>query len=819
MRMIICNICYLLINLNIVNIRFKYVRFHFCDTLKEKEWSMIADTEKFGLLWTTRDAKTNTLYTIKDDSLYNSCKMWFMLVQDRNNKTQYLAFHNTSKIKDQIVTHIRTSRYSQKQKLYEIDTISLNKNPNIPEQSKRDYDTIFDDKNLYAIPEQYIDIIGNIDPNMVKYVEKFKEGNKLKQSDSFLLSVTADKVESTDEGFTMDNLSLGDNFKPINVYFQAADGNTVSRNRIKGEKKISNQTMPRIAFQIFEKQISNLSLDDKENFPICKYSLNSDTICGIYSSVEEFRMHRKTLEYMQYKYDDDKQFVIYCWNIFSTIIFIQECLKRFGNKDDKFVLSYIKKDKNEIESEKTESLKQEYIYMNNNQNKNNDMIPLNQILYGPPGTGKTYNTVVKAMEIIGSKKINMKDDKGCFRTNYSESEYKFLKEEFDELRKQGQIEFVTFHQSYSYEEFIEGIKPYIPEWGSVEERNRFIGEDGIFKTISKNALFDKLINNNYNDNKDFYKIIEQFKNEYPVGSVLKTQESSNFEIVNYTGTSIRIEPMTEKRSTLSISYQPLEEMYNISKKMQIDTRRKLENAMNNRFKGLSSYYLPILNIIRKFNVDNKKIYINKEYKEKLIKEFYKNKIVLNNKENNKKYILIIDEINRGDVSKIFGELITLIEEDKRIGNKYQMKSTLPYSKEQFGVPNNLYIIGTMNTADRSIALLDTALRRRFDFEEIMPRPELLDGKVVEGINLQTLLKRINERITNKYDRDHQIGHSYLMSVNTKEQLERAYKNRILPLLNEYFYNESKSVAEILNCSESELKTGDFVPILSKAQVV
>ena len=819
MRMIICNICYLLINLNIVNIRLKYVRFHFCDTLKEKEWSMIADTEKFGLLWTTRDAKTNTLYTIKDDSLYNSCKMWFMLVQDRNNKTQYLAFHNTSKIKDQIVTHIRTSRYSQKQKLYEIDTISLNKNPNIPEQSKRDYDTIFDDKNLYAIPEQYIDIIGNIDPNMVKYVEKFKEGNKLKQSDSFLLSVTADKVESTDEGFTMDNLSLGDNFKPINVYFQTADGNTVSRNRIKGEKKISNQTMPRIAFQIFEKQISNLSLDDKENFPICKYSLNSDTICGIYSSVEEFRMHRKTLEYMQYKYDDDKQFVIYCWNIFSTIIFIQECLKRFGNKDDKFVLSYIKKDKNEIESEKTESLKQEYIYMNNNQNKNNDMIPLNQILYGPPGTGKTYNTVVKAMEIIGSKKINMKDDKGCFRTNYSESEYKFLKEEFDELRKQGQIEFVTFHQSYSYEEFIEGIKPYIPEWGSVEERNRFIGEDGIFKTISKNALFDKLINNNYNDNKDFYKIIEQFKNEYPVGSVLKTQESSNFEIVNYTGTSIRIEPMTEKRSTLSISYQPLEEMYNISKKMQIDTRRKLENAMNNRFKGLSSYYLPILNIIRKFNVDNKKIYINKEYKEKLIKEFYKNKIVLNNKENNKKYILIIDEINRGDVSKIFGELITLIEEDKRIGNKYQMKSTLPYSKEQFGVPNNLYIIGTMNTADRSIALLDTALRRRFDFEEIMPRPELLDGKVVEGINLQTLLKRINERITNKYDRDHQIGHSYLMSVNTKEQLERAYKNRILPLLNEYFYNESKSVAEILNCSESELKTGDFVSILSKAQVV
>ena len=165
------------------------------------------------------------------------------------------------------------------------------------------------------------------------------------------------------------------------------------------------------------------------------------------------------------------------------------------------------------------------------------------------------------------------------------------------------------------------------------------------------------------------------------------------------------------------------------------------------------------------------------------------------------------------------ELITLIEEDKRIGNKYQMKITLPYSKEQFGVPNNLYIIGTMNTADRSIALLDTALRRRFDFEEIMPRSELLNGKVVEGINLQTLLTRINKQITNKYDRDHQIGHSYLMGVNTKEQLERAYKNRILPLLNEYFYNESKTVAEILNCSEDELKAGDFISILGKAQGV
>lgn len=182
--------------------------------------------------------------------------------------------------------------------------------------------------------------------------------------------------------------------------------------------------------------------------------------------------------------------------------------------------------------------------------------------------------------------------------------------------------------------------------------------------------------------------------------------------------------------------------------------------------------------------------------------------------------MIIDEINRGDVSKIFGELITLIEEDKRIGNEHEMMVTLPYSKElepPFGVPNNVYIIGTMNTADRSIALLDTALRRRFDFEEMMPNPELLAGKVVEGINLQTLLEKINQRITAKYDRDHQIGHSYFMGVEIKEDLERAYKNRILPLLNEYFYNESKTVAEILNCTEAELAGLTCLEILKKAQ--
>ena len=184
--------------------------------------------------------------------------------------------------------------------------------------------------------------------------------------------------------------------------------------------------------------------------------------------------------------------------------------------------------------------------------------PKNQILYGPPGTGKTYNTVIKAMEIINDKKYDSVDDEL----------YKDLKKQFDNLKKQGQIAFVTFHQSYSYEEFVEGIKPYIPEWGNVEENNRFIGQDGIFKRIAKDALYSSLTlnNNNNNDSEFFYRIIEKFKEEYPIGSILQTQENNNFEIINYTETSIRIQPVTEKRSKLSISYQPLEEMYLLNKK-------------------------------------------------------------------------------------------------------------------------------------------------------------------------------------------------------------------------------------------------------------
>ena len=163
------------------------------------------------------------------------------------------------------------------------------------------------------------------------------------------------------------------------------------------------------------------------------------------------------------------------------------------------------------------------------------------------------------------------------------------------------------------------------------------------------------------------------------------------------------------------------------------------------------------------------------------------------------YVLIIDEINRGNIAKIFGELITLIEPSKRIGKHDEATVTLPYSQDSFGIPDNLYIIGTMNTADRSIALLDTALRRRFDFLEMMPDSKHVSDNI-EGVNCQELLAAMNDRIRFLLDREHQIGHTYFMEVDDMESLAATFKNKIIPLLQEYFYDNWEKIDLVLNCN-------------------
>lgn len=269
--------------------------------------------------------------------------------------------------------------------------------------------------------------------------------------------------------------------------------------------------------------------------------------------------------------------------------------------------------------------------------------PLNQILYGPPGTGKTYHTITKAVEIID----------GQISPDYTEA-----KKRFDELKAKGQIKFITFHQNYSYEDFMVGIRPDLQN-GQISYKLY----EGPFKKIA-------------------------------------------------------------------------------------DEARKIENK-------------------------------------------------------DKKYVLIIDEINRGNISKIFGELITLIETDKRAGNKHALSAPLLYQNEEFSVPNNLYIIGTMNTADKSIALVDIALRRRFVFEEMMPNAALLNK--VEGFDLPEWFTKLNQKITAELDRDHQIGHSYFIGVETIADLQRAFYQCILPLLKEYFYGNPEKLQEIIPGFTSEEK--------------
>ncbi len=464
--------------------------------------------------------------------------------------------------------------------------------------------------------------------------------------------------------------------------------------------------------------------------------------------------------------------------------------------------------------------------------------PKNQILYGPPGTGKTYNTVIKAMEIINPKLVQRDKDGNV-------EKYNELKTEFDKLKQQGQIEFVTFHQSYSYEEFVEGIKPDLENGKEL----RYKLQNGIFKTICNNAkeLLETKVKYNFNkDNISVYKIL------IPDESLFAYCIENDCVAINW-GNDIDISNCDSQEEIIAKIPEDFESRKQcISQlnlfKLWIDNDLKsgkdvivvIPGSMNT-IKGIAKitgdyfYNSDIENghqqrkvdwIRKNINISSDNIY-NSKFVSPTITGMFNDKInwdtflnLINNKNNSKSSnaVLVIDEINRGDISKIFGELITLIEEDKRIGKEHQMTVTLPYSRETFGVPNNLYIIGTMNTADRSIALLDTALRRRFDFEEMMPKPELLRGKDIEGVDLEQLLTKINDRIKNEYDRDHQIGHSYLMGVKNKEQLERAYKNRILPLLNEYFYNDIDSVAKILNCKPNDISSKEnWFNVLKEAQ--
>jgi len=378
--------------------------------------------------------------------------------------------------------------------------------------------------------------------------------------------------------------------------------------------------------------------------------------------------------------------------------------------------------------------------------------PLNQILFGAPGTGKTHNAINHALSII--KGYDLKE---LIKLQHNNKANRLrAKEEFDELMKVGQIQFVTFHQSYSYEEFIEGIRP------SVKDKEvEYNIEPGIFKKLCEIAT-KKL-------SFDFEEIYEQFMDDLKVTGVIQlktTKRPRPFAVSILDDTLIAT---NTRGTTIELSKEAIKDFF----------EKGILGAWHDKsyIRGLVGY----------------------------LKEEYAAKITpIDNTQEN--FVLIIDEINRGNVSRIFGELITLIEESKRIGNEEELRIKLTYSgatredveevNEMFGVPKNIYIIGTMNTADKSIALVDLALRRRFTFIEYSANPDLLNT-TSDGIDLKKMLQTINDRIEFLLDKDHFIGHAYFMGKNNKEEVLEVFKNKIIPLLQEYFYNDFKKITWIL----------------------
>lgn len=423
----------------------------------------------------------------------------------------------------------------------------------------------------------------------------------------------------------------------------------------------------------------------------------------------------------------------------------------------------------------------------------------NTILFGPPGTGKTFNSVNHAIGILENKSVDA----------IAREDRESVKSRFDRYRQEGRIVFTTFHQSMSYEDFVEGIKPEM-----IEEQIAYEIKPGIFKMICTEAAFalaQRVQSNTASKTLDFSELYDQF-----VDSIEKklSSPSASEEVPTKSGGKIEIEGISPQGNIL-VKHKNGSRSYTISKDRLTVLDQNLGNLdeisnVNNTFRDIiggsnSSAYFAILKVIRSlkpatpsqkgarvYSFADKmaavKVLTAKDYQQKA-----------------EPFILIIDEINRGNIAQIFGELITLIEEDKRLGRPEALEATLPYSKDKFGVPPNLYIIGTMNTADRSVEALDTALRRRFSFLEMQPKPDLIatagklveNGGVVAGVSLPHLLTTINKRIEKLLDKDHLIGHSYLMEVDSLPALKSAFQNKIIPLLQEYFYGDFGKIGLVL----------------------
>lgn len=397
-------------------------------------------------------------------------------------------------------------------------------------------------------------------------------------------------------------------------------------------------------------------------------------------------------------------------------------------------------------------------------------LPKNTILYGPPGTGKTYRTIdlaVRACEPAAYSQQLGKDESERRRE---------LKKIYDRLVAEKRVRFITFHQSFGYEEFIEGLRAETTEDGDVSYEIK----PGIFKQICEDATFGHAgVQQKLDD--ALIRLQERLAEE---GSItLKTQHGKAFQLAYKLKTCFGIFPLQSKKADLGKGYSAYLKDIRL---MYQDSQVKVHNP---------SYVRSILHHL----IEKEKLPSHSQGPEP---------------EKRQNYVLIIDEINRGNISKIFGELITLIETSKRAGEPEALSVMLPYSSDPFSVPNNLYLIGTMNTADRSLTALDTALRRRFEFQAMLPDTDVLKDTVVKGIDLKRLLQTLNDRIQVLYDREHTLGHAFFIPVvQAKDdedlafrRLKRILRNKVLPLLEEYFYNDWQKIRMVLGDNQKDNKS-------------
>ncbi|MBC7458054.1 MAG: AAA family ATPase [Bdellovibrionaceae bacterium] len=466
----------------------------------------------------------------------------------------------------------------------------------------------------------------------------------------------------------------------------------------------------------------------------------------------------------------------------------------------------------------------------NNEDIMTASVSKNTILYGPPGTGKTFNTIRKSLEICGVDKNIIENEAAA-------------KKKFDELCDSRQVRFVTFHQSFGYEDFVECLRPHVNEAGAVVFKHK----DSVFKEIcsdAKEEVSKPVVEFDFNpDLTNVWKISLGNTQDADDDIIYESCMRDDFITLNY-GLGLDFTKCSDRESVKALLAKADPSIkntdFNISSVNMFKNDIKKNDLIivtkgNFKFRAIGrvvgdyvfnqnseyqqtrkvEWLLKLENGLSHESIMRKQFsqmtiyWINKkDIKTEVLKDLLSNKKV--NFEQRKNFVLIIDEINRGNISKIFGELITLIEEDKRIGSKNAIRAQLPYSNEMFGVPSNVFILGTMNTADRSIALIDLALRRRFDFIEMIPNANVIRSAingtgVTEGVDLVKIFNKINDRIEYLCDRDHMLGHAFFLDATSLDKLREVFLKKVIPLLQEYFTEDWSKIGMVLGCDFSSGK--------------